>query len=113
MIRKARKEKGWSQVDLAERADRLPFTVSSSTVSNWETERVRPGIDEANWLIRVLTLSSEEFYMALGADLTPPRAARLPRTLLDALLSLPAEEYPQIEHTAHALLALRRLEGRQ
>ena len=63
-----------------------------TTVSNWETERVRPSIEQGNRLIVALNLSAEGFWRAAGALLSPPAVAKLPQPLLQKLLALPPEK---------------------
>lgn len=92
MIRQARLDRGWTQPELAERTGE-----TVTTVSNWETERVRPSIEQGNAIIVALGLSAERYWQACGALLTPPTVARLPRTLLEKLLALPPEKLRSLE----------------
>lgn len=92
MIRQARTERGWTQTELGERVEE-----AMTTISNWETERIRPSIEQGNALVIALGLSAEMYWRACGVVLTPPAAARLPRTLLEKLLALPPEKLRSLE----------------
>lgn len=87
-IRTKREQRGWTQTELGD-----AIGESMSTISNWENEKHRPGIDQANKLIIALNLPAETFWQELGALITPPSAAaQLGRVLIDALLALPEEK---------------------
>lgn len=97
VIKAGRESKGWRQQDLAERLDRIgrrstpPFTVSASTVSNWEREITRPDIEIGNVLVRALTLPEDEFWAAMGVELTMPADAQVPRPLREMILAMNPE----------------------
>lgn len=88
LIRAARDELGWSQADVAERLESLIGPIDPSKVSRWETGEMRPTIEEGNALVLALRLSAEEFWRAIGINLTPAAASKLPRELLDLLLEM-------------------------
>lgn len=100
MLRSARESLSWTQDDLADR-----LNVHRSLVARWEAGRITPSIPQANSLIAVLPLSAERFFVALGANLTPPAAARLPRGMVEAILALPPEDWYLVERLARGLLA--------
>lgn len=83
VIREARERKGWTQLDLAE-----AIGEAAATISNWENQRVRPSIEQANELITALHLAAEPFWRSMGAHLTAPAVARLPKPLVDVLLGM-------------------------
>ena len=107
LIKNRREARNWSQVEFAERVG-----VSPATVSNWEREVTPPGIDDVNKLCMGLSISAETLLTAMGVNLTPPLAARIPRALILALLELQElapERLEQIEYTAQAVAqAVRR-----
>lgn len=87
LAREARERKSWTQADLADR-----LQTSTTTISNIEREETTPSIDQVNQLCVALNLSPEAFLQAMGAQLTPPAAAKLPRDLVQELLSRTPEE---------------------
>lgn len=100
-IREARKDRGWTQEELAER-----LRVSPTTVSNWERlNRPDPDKEQVNDLVAALGLSAEQLLTMMGYRLTPPAAARLPRQLVLALLTLRADELALLQRLARGLAA--------
>lgn len=75
--------KGWSQPELGERVG-----ASTTTVSNWETEKTKPGIEDINVLATALQVSPEELLISMGVMLTPTPEARLPRDVVEWMRSL-------------------------
>ena len=104
LVRDARERKGWTQVDLAER-----MQTSATTVSNIEREETIPSIDQVNQLVVALSLSPELLLQAMGVQLTPPAAAKLPRDLVLELLSRTPEELDALA----LLLSRTAIPGRQ
>jgi transcriptional regulator with XRE-family HTH domain len=104
LIRKGREARGWSQLELADR-----LKTSAPTVSNWETGRTRPTIEQGNELVLALGLGAEEFWTAMGVRFTPPVPGFLAHTIRD----LPPDDLRVLERSARGLLELRRLEGGQ
>ena len=87
MIRKAREGKGLTQVELGQQ-----LSTSNGTISRWENEHTEPSFRQVNDLIIALSLPADLFYRRIGASLTPPAAARLPRALVLELLTLTDDE---------------------
>lgn len=58
-----RKERGWSQVELAKK-----LNVAKQTVSNWENENIQPSIEMLVRLAKILDVSTD--YL-LGLDAIP------------------------------------------
>lgn len=54
-IKELRDERGWTQMDLAVQAD-----VSIAAVSNWETGRNQPRVEELRKVARAFGVSSDE-----------------------------------------------------
>lgn len=105
MIRTYRKARKWSQEDLAERVlkNRAAFT----TVSNWETARVRPDIEQGNDLIVALRMPAEEFWRAMGCLITPPNEGRVPLELLQVVPQLDLAKQDQLVEIAQGLLLVQ------
>lgn len=99
LVKEARELRGLTQVDLAER-----LNTSNTTVSNIEREETFPSPDQVNGLVVALGMSPELLLAAMGFQLTPPAAARLPRTLVQGLLEMTPEELAGLEY-----LVLRRV----
>ena len=92
-IREARKNRGLTQEELAERLGTSP-----TTVSNWEREEVGPDREQVNAIVVALGLSPEVLLSRMGYRLTPPAASRLPRELLRLLLEMsPAQHQALLE----------------
>lgn len=84
LLRNARERAGLTQQELAER-----IGSSASTVSNLEREQHPPTVpDQVNVLASALPLSVEELLRAMGVNIVPVAAARLPRELVTSLLAL-------------------------
>lgn len=83
LLRDARETLGWTQLELAER-----MQTSATTISNLEREQSMPSVEQVNALVIALHISPEQLLGAMGVRLTPPAAARLPRSLVMSLLSL-------------------------
>ena len=80
-----RKERGWSQVELAKR-----LNVAKQTVSNWENENIQPSIEMLVRLAKLLNVSTD--YL-LGLDNIPHLStAGLPANVVAHLSSL-IEDY--------------------
>lgn len=90
-IRDARKLAGLTQEQLAERVSTPDATASATAVSNWENEMNPPSVEHFNRLVVALRLSAEELLQRMGYNVTPPAAAKLPQTLVRALLALDEE----------------------
>lgn len=87
-------------------AERL--RVDRSTLSRIETNKTRPTLTTFNALIRVLPISADELLLAMGYDITPAGiAARIPRSLQNALLELAPDELAQVERLARGIAATR------
>ncbi len=98
-IRDGRVEQKWTQVELAER-----IPVAAATVSEWERETRRPGLEDIEPICRYLEISAWKLLLLLGIPLTPapidllspklvrrfaqlsPSQERLILDMLDALL---------------------------
>lgn len=87
MIREGRARKGWTQLEWAERIGK-----TKPTISEWEREYRRPGIDDINSIVTSLNLSADALLIKMGILLTPPLAAKLPRNLLLDLVTLSESE---------------------
>ena len=83
LLRDARETLGWTQIELAER-----MQTSATTISNLEREESVPSVEQVNALVLALRISPEQLLGAMGVRLTPPAAARLPRSLVTSLLAL-------------------------
>ena len=101
-IRDARLAKDWTQPELAERV-----AASTTTVSNWETGKTAPGLEDINPVCMALGISPDLLLSDLGIMLTPPAAARLPRELVDAALRLDATRLAGLVETARGLLLVQ------
>ncbi|MBE6587445.1 MAG: helix-turn-helix transcriptional regulator [Ruminococcaceae bacterium] len=62
-INELRKERGWSQVDLAKK-----LSITKQTVSNWENDNIQPSIEMLVRLSKIFAVSTD--YM-LGLDDSP------------------------------------------
>jgi transcriptional regulator with XRE-family HTH domain len=100
MIRDARKARGWTIDELADR-----LSASPTTIHNWETGKTAPGLQDVNPLCAALpSLSPDVLLIELGVTLTPPAAARLPRELVHAALQLDAFRLEALTEAARGLL---------
>ena len=87
LLREARERSGWSQEEVAERVG-----VSRTIVSRWENGVLTPQVpDQVNALCAALPISIEELLRAMGVNIVPSAAARLPRELVTSLLALSPE----------------------
>ena len=106
-IRAARSAKGWSQRELADR-----LGTSESTISNLEREQHPPTVPEqVNSLCVALSLSPELLLADMGVELPPPAAARLPRSLVRDLLSLPPDDLANLAGLTSRLARVTRSQG--
>ena len=76
---------------------------TKNIVYRLEAEDQEPTSDQINALVSVLHISTEELLRKMGVNISPPAAARLPRTLVDDLLALDAEQMEVAMRLAHAL----------
>jgi transcriptional regulator with XRE-family HTH domain len=100
LLREARKDKGWTQEEFADR-----IGTSTTTVSNWERGVTAPGLEDINVVASALSLSPDVLLLSMGVILTPPAASRLPRELIEAALELTPEELGTLTKVAKGLLA--------
>lgn len=101
IIKAAREQRGWTQLELAER-----MNASTGKISRWENDsRHKPGIDDINRLSTLLPISADVLIQALGINLSPPAASRLPRELLEDLLALDPGSLSIVAEVAAALLS--------
>lgn len=100
LIWQAREAKGWSRTDLAKRIGR-----SAATVQRIEEEKTEPSVEQINRLVAALPLSVEDILAAMGVNIVPTDAARLPRRLVETVLQLDPEHLRALEFQARALLA--------
>lgn len=107
LIREARKAKGFTQAELAERMQTSP-----STISNLEREQHPPTVpEEVNDLCLALNISPESLLMAMGVRMSPAAATKLPPALIRDLASLTPAEMEAVLLQVRGLLALRRIEA--
>lgn len=99
LIRDARAARGWNQQELADRVG-----ASITTVSNWERDYTRPGVDDVDKITRALDISPEVLLRAMGVTLTPPIEARLPRSLVVDLLQLKQADLFAVQRVVRGLL---------
>lgn len=98
-MKSARDAKGWTQDELAER-----LKVSRGTVWRWESGTGAPLIpDQFNDLIGALGMSAEESLRQLGVKLYPPAFTKLPRDLIDDLVTLPPDQIEALRGVVHAM----------
>lgn len=107
-LKQAREQVGLTQVELGERVG-----VTGAAISNWEAEINPPPASAFNALVAALRLSPEDLLRNMGYNLAPPLAAKLPRSLVVALLELGPEDQASIEATARGLAQFRRMEHSQ
>lgn len=107
-LRKARESLGWTQADLAER-----LSTSTTTISNIEREETVPSVEQFNALIVALgsRISAEGLLQRMGFTLMPTMAARLPRSLVADLLSLPPEDLANLAGLVNRLSRVTRSPG--
>jgi HTH-type transcriptional regulator / antitoxin HipB len=89
LIKRARRERGWTQAELAERVG-----IDRSAVSMWERGKQVPANPaQFNAIVGALGLSAEDGLRALGYHIFPPAASRLPRDLIEVLLEMSPEQH--------------------
>lgn len=87
IIKAARDRRSWTQEDLAQRVG-----VTRTVISRYESSETFPPIpDTFNKVVLALGLSPVRLLEAAGVNLVVPRADRLSRELVEAILELPVE----------------------
>lgn len=87
LIASAREQAGLGPDELAERLGK-----GRTIVYRLETEQQEPTADQINVLTATLPLSAEALLRAMGVNLHPPAASRLPSRLVTGLLAMSPED---------------------
>ncbi len=88
LIQEAREAAALTPDQLGERMGR-----TKGIVYRLEAEEQQPTVEQINVLVSTLRLSAEELLRAMGVNLTPPAAAKLPRPLIELLLLMTPQQH--------------------
>jgi transcriptional regulator with XRE-family HTH domain len=99
LMTEAIEDSGISQRDLAERMD-----LSETTVSNWVRGIRPPALENINAVCAILEISADTLLRAIGIELHPPAAAKLPAAFLKDLLALDSKDRRALSRAARGLL---------
>lgn len=89
---------GLSQKEVADR-----LQLSETTVSNWVRGKRPPTLEYINSVCALLGISADSLLRAIGIELHPPAAARLPKDLLQDALSMNPEGLRLLSVVANSL----------
>jgi transcriptional regulator with XRE-family HTH domain len=97
-LKRLRKERGLTQVELAEK-----LNLSQSTIASWENGKRRPDLDLLPIIADFFGVSVDEIYGQEPHEQTPPQA--LDDALVDLLVNLPPAQVQRVKDFVQGMKA--------